>query len=116
MPLGPTLTYTTEKLKNLRNFLESNKCIHDNMCHHKNCNPRHDLPQTFGGRKSVCLVWLQPTENLQSHPRTSFRINERYSDKHDTQKSTINKIRLEKSLEGYFRLITLKLQIKTLDE
>ena len=57
---GPTLTHTTSNLKNLRNLLEANKCIDDNIWNLKKWHPRHDLPQTCGGRKSVCLVWIRP--------------------------------------------------------
>ena len=91
MILGTTLTYTTANLKKLRNCLESNQCIDDTRFNHKKRHPCHDLPQTCGGRKSVCPVWIRPTENLQSHPMTSFRINERRSNKYDPRKSTVNK-------------------------
>ena len=95
MPLGPTLTYTTAKLKNLRNRVEANQCIDVNMCNYKNLHTHHDLPQAYKGSKSICLVWIRPTGNLQSHLRTSFSINEHWSNTYDTNKSTINKRRLE---------------------
>ena len=57
------------KMSNLSNFLESKQCIDWNRCNHKNRHPRHDLPQTCGGSKSVCTVWIHPTENFESHPR-----------------------------------------------
>ena len=65
------------------------------MRNRKNRQPHNDLTQICKGGKSVCLFWIHPTENLQSHPRTSFRINELWYNKHDTLKSTINKRRLE---------------------
>ena len=92
--LGATLTYTTPKLNNLRKLPESNQCIDGNRRNNKKRHPRYGLPQTWGGRKSICPVWIRPTENLQAHPRKSFRINERWSNKYDTYKSTINKRRL----------------------
>ena len=94
VPLGPTLTYTCENLNNLRKYLEANQCVDGNMCNNKNQHPFHNLPQTCGGRKLVCPVCIWPTENLKSHPRKSFRNNERWFNKYDTHKSTINKIRL----------------------
>ena len=92
--LGPTLTYTTSNLNNLRDCLESNKFIGGNRCNHKKRNPHHNLPQSCRGFKYVCAVWIHPTDNLQSHLRTSSSINEIWSDKYDTHKSTIKKIRL----------------------
>ena len=56
---------------------------------------RHEHPQTCGGSQSICMVLKRPTDNLQSHPRKSFRINEYWYNKYDTQKVIINKIRLE---------------------
>ena len=61
----------------------------------KNWNPLHKLPQTCGGRKYICPVWIWCTDNLLSHLRTSFRINNIWPNKYDTHKSTINKRRLE---------------------
>ena len=72
---------------NLINYLEYNQCINDEKWNHKNCHPLHDLTQTCSGRKSVRLLWIQPTENFLTHPRTSFRIIERWSNKYDTHKS-----------------------------
>ena len=104
MPLYPALTYTTVNLNHLINCLEANKCIDDNRFNNKNQPPHHNLPQTCRGRGgSVCPVWIRPTENFQLHPRTSFRINEHWSNKYNTHKSTINKISLNKELEGNFR-------------
>ena len=45
-----------------------------------NQDPFHDLTETCGGSKSVCPVWIRSIDNLQSHTRTSFRINEHLSD------------------------------------
>ena len=94
--LMPKLTYTTSNFNNLRNCLESNKFIDGNRWNPPNQQPVQNLPQTFRGSKYVCTVWIRLTENFQSHPRTSFRINEHWSNKYDTQKSKIHKIRLER--------------------
>ena len=59
-------------------------------------HPRHDLPQNLEGRKSVCPVWIGPTDNFLTHLRKIFRVNERWSNKWDTHKSTINKRSLER--------------------
>ena len=88
---------------NLRNCFEANQCNDGNMWNHKNCNPCHDLTQTRRERKSLCPVWIRPTDNLQSHPRTSFRINICWSDKYDTHKSKIKK-GLEEEIERVLRL------------
>ena len=85
IPLGSTITYTTSNLINLRNFLATNQCIDVNRYNHKNGHPCHNLPQACWGSKYVCLVLIRPTSNLKSHLRTSFRINERLSNKYDTQ-------------------------------
>ena len=90
VPLGTTLTYTTTNLKNLSKCLEFNQCIDCDRCNHKNSNPCHDLPQSCRG-----MVWIWPTANFKSHPRTSFRINEGWYNKYDAHKSTINKLRFE---------------------
>ena len=34
-----------------------------------------------GGSKSACPVWIRPTDNFESYPRTSFSINKRWSGK-----------------------------------
>ena len=94
--LGSTLTYTTSNLNKLRKRIEANQCFDGNRKNYKTRNPWHKLPKTCGGSKSVCLVWIRTTENLKSHPRTSFWMNERWSNKYDTHKSTINKRRLER--------------------
>ena len=48
----------------------------------KKTNRRHhnELPQTYGESKYICTVWIRPTENLLTHPKTSYRINEFWSD------------------------------------
>ena len=81
---------------NLSNSLESNNFIDDDRFNHKNRQPCHNLPQTCAGSKSVCQVWIRPTDNFLAQPRTSFRINELWSNKNDTPKSTINKRSLER--------------------
>ena len=45
-----------------------------------NWNPHHNLPKTCRGRKSICPICVSPTDNFQTHPSTSFRINELWSD------------------------------------
>ena len=75
VPLGPTLTYTTSKLNNLRNFPESNQFIYVYRCYHKNRPLATTFHKPVWRRKSVCPVWIRPTDNLWSHLRTSFRIN-----------------------------------------
>ena len=96
VPLRPTLIYTTSKWNNLNNLLESNQCIGFDMFNHKNWYPFHDLPQSWGGIKSICPFWISSTWNFRSYPSTRFSINELLSNKYDTHKSTINKISLEK--------------------
>ena len=34
------------------------------------------LPQTYKGNKYVYLVWIRPTDKLQSQPRKGYSINE----------------------------------------
>ena len=53
---------------------------------YKNWHPHHDIPQTCRESKPVCTVWIFPTDNFITHPRTSFRINEWWSNKCNTQK------------------------------
>ena len=60
---------------NSRNWLESNQYIDDDKWNHKNRHPCHDLTQTCRGRKSICLVWINPTKTFLTHLRKSFRIN-----------------------------------------
>ena len=40
-----------------------------------NQNPCHELPQDCGGTKHACMVWIIPTDTLQSHPSISISIN-----------------------------------------
>ena len=82
-------------MNNLRKWLESNQCIDGNRCNHKNWHPWHDLPKLCRGENFVCPVWIWTTEYLLSHPRTSFSINERWYNRYNTHRSTINKRRLE---------------------
>ena len=62
----------------------------------KKRQPCHNIPKTCGGSNSICLVWIRPTYNLLTRPRASFRINERWSNKYNTHKTTINKINIGK--------------------
>ena len=41
--------------------------------------PHHELPQNFGGSKSVCPIWIQPTNVFLTHSKTSFSINKLWS-------------------------------------
>ena len=92
VPLGPTLIHKTSNLNNLRNFLEANTFIDVNRWNHKNRHPHHDLTQTYRESKSICPVRIRPSENFKSHLRKCFSINEHWSNKYDTHKSSINKI------------------------
>ena len=92
---SPMILIYQYTVNNFRNCLESNKCIDDDRWNNKNRHPRQDLPQTYRVIKYVYLVCIRPTGNLLTHPTTSFRINERWSNKYDTHKSKINKIRLK---------------------
>ena len=47
------------------------------------------------GIKSICTVWIRPTEHFITHPNTSFGINGLWYNKYDTHKSKINKRILE---------------------
>ena len=60
----------------LSNCLESNQYIEDNRWNIKNGHPHHDLPETCGRIKSICKVWIRPTDNVIAHLRTSFSIND----------------------------------------
>ena len=61
----------------------------------KNRHPHHDLTQTCMGSKYICPVLIYPTENFLTHPKKSFRINERWTSKWKTQMSTMNRRRLK---------------------
>ena len=58
-------------------------------------HPCHDLTKTWRRGKSLCLVWIRPTDNYITHPRKRFTKNEHWPNKWNTQKSTIKK-RLER--------------------
>ena len=64
----------------------------------QNWNPRHNCPQTCRGSKSICPVLIRPTDILLSQPGKSLRIIERRLNKYDTQKSKINRRRLERRI------------------
>ena len=95
LPLGPTFTYTISNLNNLSKFSEANICIYGNRFNNKYQHPHHELTQSCRGSKYSCPFWISPTDNLQYHPSTNFSINEHWSNKNDTHKSTINKMTLE---------------------
>ena len=85
-------TLNKNKQENLR-WLTWSQSIHLWwQVHRNNRNPRRNLPQTCGGRKSICLVCIHPTDNFQSHPSKRFSINELWHSKFKIQKSTINKV------------------------
>ena len=102
VPLGIKLTHITLNLNNLRNFPEGNKCIDINIWNHKNRYPHHKIPQTCGGRKSIRTVWIRPTDNFLTNPRTSFGIKVCWSNNmiHTGQQPT--KGGFNEKLEGYF--------------
>ena len=95
VPLVPALIYTTEILKNFGWFTLSQSINWWWQVQSQNRHPFHDLPQPCGGIKAVYPVWIWPTANFLTQPRTSFRINEHWSNKYVTENSTINKISLE---------------------
>ena len=74
--LWQTLTYTSANMNNLTSCLDDNKFIYGNRWNLKKRHSHHNLQQTFRGIKSVCTVWIRLTEHFQSHPRTSFSMNE----------------------------------------
>ena len=63
--LGKTLTSTTSKLNNLRNYLQSSTCTYCDRCNNKNRHACHDISQACRGSKSIFPVWIRPTGNLQ---------------------------------------------------
>ena len=94
--LGTTFTYTTANVKNLERFPWSQSIYWRRQVELQNRHPQRNLPQTYGGSKSVCLFWIRPTEHFLTHLRKSFSINVRRYNKYDTHKSKMNKIRLER--------------------
>ena len=42
----------------------------------KKRHPCHNLTQTYGGIKSICMVGIRPTENSLTELSTSFSMNE----------------------------------------
>ena len=60
----------------------------------KHQNTLYNLPKDCGESKNACLIYMRPTDNLQSHLREIFRINERWYDKLKLHRSTTNKRRL----------------------
>ena len=61
----------------------------------QNRNHQHGLPQTWVEIKSVCSVWIWPTGNLITQPRSISGFNELWSSKFNAHKSKINKRSLE---------------------
>ena len=93
MTLVPTPIYTTSNLKNLRNWLQSNQCIYEDRWK-KNPAPLLWNSTKLRG-KQICMSILYTAHwKFTIKPRKSFRINELWSNKYDTHKSTINKILL----------------------
>ena len=68
-----------------------------------NRHPCHALPQTCRGGKSICPVCIRLTENFLTLPRTSFGINEFWSDywKQNNQQSMMLRWRLNLQIK-YF--------------
>ena len=66
-------------------------------------HPRYDLPQTCGGSKNLCPVWINPTENMITHLRkiSGSMNSDPISMIHTSRQST--KEGLKGELEGYFR-------------
>ena len=85
-----------------RNRLETNKCIDYDRLNTKNWRPCHELQQICGGRKYLYTAWIRTTDNLLTHPRICFSINEHCSNKYDKEKSKSTKEVLNKELEGDF--------------
>ena len=54
-------------------------------------HPKQNLTQAWRASKSLCLVYIRPTEKFQSHPRKSFRINKCWSSQLKTHRSKTNK-------------------------
>ena len=93
--LWTTLIYTAVNLKNLV-WLTWRQSIY--LCWQvksQNRRPRHDLPETCKGSKSISLVWIHPTDKFPTNPKTGFSINERWCGKFNTHDSKITKTRLE---------------------
>ena len=84
-------------------WLEDSQYIYENKWNNKNRHPCHDIPQTCGGSKSVCMVWIHPNANFLTHTTTTLSINEPWSNRYDTQKSKINKRRPEKGTWSMFK-------------
>ena len=56
--------------------LEANQLIYDDrLTPPPPQNPFHNLPQTCGGIKFICLFWIRPTGNFLTYLITSFSIN-----------------------------------------
>ena len=109
-------TYTTSNLKNLRNCLEENQYIDYDSCNHKNQHPCHDHAWACRRSKPTFLVCIRLTGNFQSHPRKRFRINELWSNKYDTHRSTIKKIGLEQKTWSWFHIKHTKNPKNIIDE
>ena len=109
---------------NLSNWLEANQCIDDDRWNNKNWQPCQNSPQTCGRRKYVYTVWIRRTNKFLTCLRTSFSINERWSNKYYTHKSKIIKGRLERKTWLIFyinqsnplNLISLNTQLEPLSQ
>ena len=82
-------------------WLEVSQSINDKN-RKKNWHPCHDLPQKWGGSKSVFTVWMCPTDDFITHQSTGLRINEWWCSKWKTQNSKIKNKALNEEIEGSF--------------
>ena len=94
-PLGRYLSTKLQTWRIWDDWHEASQYIDDDKWNSQKWHPIHGLPQTCGGSKYICPVWIRPTANFLTHLRTSFSINKHWSSKWNTHKSTKNKIRLE---------------------
>ena len=72
-----------------------------------NQNPLHSLLQTYKGRKSVCRVWIIPTDIFLTCPTTSFGVEKHWPDKVNNTSQQSTKEVLVYELEGYFLSIKI---------
>ena len=84
-------------------WLVVSQYIDDDRWNLKKWHPRHDLPQTCGGRKSVFPFWIRLTSNFITHPgKNSGSMNTDPMNKIYTNKK-LSKEGLNEELGGYFR-------------
>ena len=97
VPLGPKLVYTNTNVPTLTTKTRINYSSLGAFSNKVNnelgelgiidLNPVNvlmkigELPQTCGVSKSICPIWIRPTDNFLTHSRTSSSINEIWSRK-----------------------------------